>query len=34
LLLQPPCQRQREKNFVNFCMIWKYLQATHQTSRG
>jgi hypothetical protein len=23
-LLQPPYQRQREKNFVSFCMIWKY----------
>jgi hypothetical protein len=30
---KPPCQRQREKNSVIFCMIWKYLQATHQTSR-
>jgi hypothetical protein len=34
LLLQPPCQRQRENNSVSFCMIWKYLQATQQTSRG
>jgi hypothetical protein len=33
-LLQPPCQRQREKNSISFCMIRKYLQATHQTSRG
>jgi hypothetical protein len=33
-LLQPPSQRQREKNSISFCMIWMYLQATHQTLRG
>jgi hypothetical protein len=22
------------KEYVSFCMIWKYLQATHQTSSG